>query len=538
MNPFLESLKELKESENHIEFKEAKNDFNYGGGEHKDPRKRRHCILGYMAALANEGGGRLVFGMVDKRPHEIVGTTFEKGNLGALEDAIYEYHGIRVNIEEHFDGDRRVVVFNVPSRPIGKMLRFEGVPLMRIGESLREMSDEEMRRILNEQEPDFSAKICEGLTLGDLDSEAIRMMKVKYAQKQENPGFKSLPTEQVLRDLELMNGDKLNYASLILLGKQETIHKLLPQYEVVVEYRKNKASITYNARKEFHQPLYLAIDKIWDYLNQPLSNPYAHVQNGPYIYDIQAFNEASVREAILNAVAHRSMQIQSSVVVKQSPDELQVLNPGGFPIGVSKENILYISSTPRSKRLAEVMQKTGLVERSGQGVDKMFANSILDGKDIPSYEGTDEYQVQIAFQSELKYPDLMRFLRVQQEQRGEQNALNVFQLISLYQIFLGQEESVANEMKDWLLTEELIRKYRGKCKLNDKDAKNIVVKEVSERQQNILNVLSLCDSLTTPEISERLSLNIRTVQRELNVLLEKGLVSHTGGRKERKWMVL
>ena len=180
----------------------------------------------------------------------------------------------------------------------------------------------------------------------------------------------------------------------------------------------------------------------------------------------------------------------------------------------------FISSTPRSC------------------VDKMFANSILDGKDIPSYEGTDEYQVQIAFQSELKYPDLMRFLRVQQEQRGEQNALNVFQLISLYQIFLGQEESVANEMKDWLLAEGLIRKYRGKCKLNDKDAKNIVVKEVSERQQNILNVLSLCDSLTTPEISERLSLNIRTVQRELNVLLEKGLVSHTGGRKERKWMVL
>lgn len=80
----------MKESEDHIEFKEAKHDFNYNGGKHTDPKERRHCILGYVAALANEKGGRLVFGMHDKRPHYVVGSTYEEGNLGALEDAIYE----------------------------------------------------------------------------------------------------------------------------------------------------------------------------------------------------------------------------------------------------------------------------------------------------------------------------------------------------------------------------------------------------------------------------------------------------------------
>lgn len=72
MNTFLENLKLLKESEDHIEFKEAKNGFNYNGGRHNDPKERRHCILGYVAAMANEGGGRLVFGMADKSPHDIV----------------------------------------------------------------------------------------------------------------------------------------------------------------------------------------------------------------------------------------------------------------------------------------------------------------------------------------------------------------------------------------------------------------------------------------------------------------------------------
>lgn len=153
-NKYLRELSLSKESEDRIEFKEAKNNFDFNGGSHKDPKERRHCILGYIVALANEKGGRLVFGMHDKRPHEVVGTTYEENNLGALEDAIYEKLQIRVRIKEVFEPSKdapdrkRVVVFNVPSRPIGKMLKFEGVPLMRTGESLREMSDSEMLKIL------------------------------------------------------------------------------------------------------------------------------------------------------------------------------------------------------------------------------------------------------------------------------------------------------------------------------------------------------------------------------------------------------
>ena len=49
---------------------------------------------------------------------------------------------------------------------------------MRTGESLRAMSDADIFRILSEQEPDFSAKICEGLTIEDLDKEAIAEMKI------------------------------------------------------------------------------------------------------------------------------------------------------------------------------------------------------------------------------------------------------------------------------------------------------------------------------------------------------------------------
>ena len=120
MNELLQSISLLKESEDRIDFKEAKNDFNFNGGSHNDPKKRRHCVLGYVVALANEGGGRLVFGMADKYPHQIIGSNYEKGNLGNLEAAIYDALRIRVHITEEFDEDKRVVIFTVPSRPIGR----------------------------------------------------------------------------------------------------------------------------------------------------------------------------------------------------------------------------------------------------------------------------------------------------------------------------------------------------------------------------------------------------------------------------------
>ena len=112
------------------------------------------------------------------------------------------------------------------------------------------------------------------------------------------------------------------------------------------------------------------IDKVWDYINQPASNSLLHYNDGSYIFDIPSFNKGAIREAILNACCHRSMLIQSDVVIKQYPDA------GGFPSGVDMNNILTVNSVPRSKLMSEILQKTGLVERSGQGVDKMFYNCI------------------------------------------------------------------------------------------------------------------------------------------------------------------
>ena len=77
----IEKLKQLKESEDKVEFKEATHNYPYNGGSHTSQEERRKCFLGYIVAFANEGGGMLVLGMADKPPHDVVGSDFGEGNI-------------------------------------------------------------------------------------------------------------------------------------------------------------------------------------------------------------------------------------------------------------------------------------------------------------------------------------------------------------------------------------------------------------------------------------------------------------------------
>lgn len=443
----IDELKILREKEDHVEFKRAKHNFPFAGGDKSDIRERRKCVLGYVVALANEKGGRLILGMEDAYPHVVVGSDFAIGETGALEDEIYERLHIRIRTEELYDDSGlRVLVFNVPSRPIGKALRFEGVPLMRIGDSLREMDDAEYLSIISEQDPDFSAKICEGLTIDDLDPQAVQNMRKRIADQRNRKDILTLPLTQLLHDLLLIDDDgKLKYATLLLLGKEEAIMKYLPQANVVIEYRNSHSQVRYAARQEYRLPLFVAIDKIWDYINQPASNPLLHINDLPQIIDCPAFNKETVREAVINAMIHRSLQMNSDIFIKIFPDMLEISNPGGFPFGVNIGNILTINSSPRSRLMAEAIEKTGLIERSGQGVDTMFINCIKEGKPLPDYSYTDDYQVNLRLCAQI--PDDAFYLFAQDicKRADLLQELNVFDWLALHFVWKSRVEAATTE---------------------------------------------------------------------------------------------
>jgi len=250
----ISELKQLKESEDKVEFKEAKSQYAYNSS--------RKSVLGYTVAFANEKGGYLVFGLEDAHPHTVCGSKAYEGREGQLEQDVYRDTGVRIQTEILFEGINRVLVIKIPSRPVGKPLYFNDVPLMRVGDGLDRMSEEMYLSIVQEQEPDFSAKLCEGINIVDLDEAAIKKMKESYTRKQKNPGFLQLSTEQVLTDLKLLENGKLNYAALVLLAKKEVIHAKLPQSKTIWEFRNSEAQIHHDSREVIDEPLFIAIDSI------------------------------------------------------------------------------------------------------------------------------------------------------------------------------------------------------------------------------------------------------------------------------------
>ena len=240
-------LRQMRESEDHVEFKKGEHgNVSYNGAGQDHPKDRRKCILGYVTALCNEGGGRMVVGMHDKHPHHVVGTTQNENALGELESNIYCDTDIRTSVYELYEDEAnktgRVLVIEVPSRPIGKVYKFEDVPLMRVGEELLPMDDKTYLSIIQEQEPDFSEQFCDNATFEDLDIEAIKIMKEKYAKKQDNPSFVSLDDRQALSDLHLIVDNHVTNAAVLLVGtNNKQIAQKLDQMGFLEKHGKTNA---------------------------------------------------------------------------------------------------------------------------------------------------------------------------------------------------------------------------------------------------------------------------------------------------------
>lgn len=461
----IEQLKYCKESEDKVEFKKGEHgNVAYDGGSRLKPSERRRCILGYVTALCNEKGGSLVIGMEDKYPHKVVGTRQDENSTGELEANIYRDTGIRPKIYELYEDEAekkgRVLVIDVPPRPAGTVFKFEDVPLMRVGEELKPMSDEVYLSIIQENEPDFSQQICRDATLDDLDPDALSVLKEKYARKQNNPIFLTLSNRQILSDLQLITDEGVTNAAVILLGKEDFIKRVYPQASVMLEYRHSESQITFDNRISYSQPFFIMIDRLWHDID--LRNGKFQIKEGPYIFDVPYFNEEVIRESINNAITHRDYTRHSETVIKQYPQKLIVTNAGGFPHGVTIDNILTVPSTPRNRLLADVLSKTGIVERSGQGVDKIFYRTLSEGKEAPDYSGSDAFNVELILSAIIQDKAFALFIESVQQNLAEDNKLSVFEIVVLDKIRRNEKTTALDKAVIKQLMDRNLIEKRGK----------------------------------------------------------------------------
>jgi ATP-dependent DNA helicase RecG len=378
----------------HFEFKEAKQRYSLDD------------LAKYLCALANEGGGRVILGVTNSRPRQIVGTQA----FSQIEDArraLVEKLPLRIEVAEVAHPRGRVLVFKAPPRPIGVPLKVDRVYWAREADSLVPMSEARLRAVFDEAGRDFSAEICPAASVEDLDPSAINEFRRRWVEKSGNQALVTLSPEQLLRDAEVLSDEGLTYAGLILFGSRAALGRLAAQAEIVFEYRSSEAAGPAQQRKEYRQGFFSVYEDLWATIN--LRNDVQHYQDGLFVLDVPTFDERSVREAVLNAVSHRDYRLGGSIFIRQYARRLVVESPGGLPLGVTPENVLDRQS-PRNRRIADVLLKCGLVERSGQGMNLMFEHSISQGKLRPDLLGTDAYQVVLTLHGEVNDPRFIQFL--------------------------------------------------------------------------------------------------------------------------------
>lgn len=426
-----------KEGES-LEFKTAKNRFDF------------EELTNYCVALANEGGGRIVLGVTDRRPRKIVGTrAFAQPER--TRHGLCERIPLGIDFEEirHPDceSDSRVLVFSVPSRPVGMAIQYKGRRWVRKGDSLVEMSDNRLREIHTEGGHDFSADPVDGLSLVDLNESAIEDFRRRWIARVTKADdqalaqrIASLTKEQLLVDAEAYTDESLNYAALVLFGNRAALTKHLAASEVVFEYRSSDASGPAQDRKEYREGFFGFYDELWKVIN--LRNDKQDFQEGLFVTPIATFSERPIREAILNAVSHRNYQLGGSIFIRQYPRRLEIDSPGGLPVGITLENILD-RQNPRNRRIAEILTKCGLVERSGQGMNLIFEELIKQSKPFPDFARTDQYQFAITLHGTVEDPAFIRFVEKISKETNASFSTNDWRIMAA--TGRGEQPSEGNE---------------------------------------------------------------------------------------------
>lgn len=382
-----------------LELKEAKVQYSVMGWE----KRNRNSIYAYTVALGNEWGWKLLLWV--KNDKTIVGTNLPL-NFNDVKTQIYNKIGKRIQIEEVLCSEgKKVIVILIPPRWIGEVLKFYGVPLMRVGEELHDMDDATQRKILLEWESDWSAKIVPWAGIQDLDDNALREFEILYKKYKGT----SLSVQQILVNLWLIRGWDITYASLVLLGKQESLRKYLANAEVIFQYRNNKHDITYSDRENYREAYILSQAKIWNKIYS--RNQITQIHEWFITQEIPSYNEEAVKEAINNAIVHRDYRDPGSITIKQSSQEFEVQSPWGFLPWITVENIVDTPSKPRNRLLAETLEHIRFVQRAWQGMDTIFQTSIEEGKWRPDFSQSDEYNVVLKISAQIKNKWFLEFLQ-------------------------------------------------------------------------------------------------------------------------------
>lgn len=193
-------------------------------------------------------------------------------------------------------------------------------------------------------------------------------------------GWKRVTSER-LRHAELASDDRLTVAgALYLLPDPATV---LGKASVELLRFPEDTTVDYDRREEIRGPIHHVLEQIVSRIRDELGTEL--VVLGTRRYELPRLPEVVLREAVANALAHRSYEAAGTAVrVELRPSALVVRSPGGLPEPVTVENIREATAA-RNLVVIRILRHLGLAEDAGRGVDVMQDTMAAEMLDPPRF---------------------------------------------------------------------------------------------------------------------------------------------------------
>lgn len=332
-----------------------------------------------ITALSNTDGGVILIGVTDEGT--VTGRALTAGVEEAVHDAALTVHDPgRYRIRELMIDGTLITVVSVAKRSQGFAQTPDGQVLVRRGARSVPLVGAELLSFITSRALERFDTTESGVSFRDANPELVEELRAAFRWRKD-------AVQARLREHRFITDGavpQLTVAGALLLldAPQERLGK---SFIEVLRFPDDREE--YDRRVEVAGPAQAQIANVTKFLMEELGTDL--IVSGVRRYELPRLPEVVLREALANAVAHRSYEeLGRAIRVEIRRDRVVITSPGGLPEPVTEEN-LRETQAARNIVLIRALRQLQLAEDAGRGIDVMqdsMAEALLDP---PTFEDLD-----------------------------------------------------------------------------------------------------------------------------------------------------
>lgn len=386
-------------------------------------------LLDAVVALANSDGGTVYLGVeddgtptgIDKVHQDAVGLSAMIANRTVPPvSARAQIVGTEKTPVMQIDVPKsRSVVSTKSGKVLRRRMKVDGTP-----ESVPMYPYEIATRLSDLGRLDFSAQPVPDATRDDFDPlERDRLRRIIGTYQSSDRNLLELTDEELEKSLQLtvtVDGKTMpTLTGLLLLGKGESLKRFVPTHRASFQVM---SGTDIKVNQDYAGPLLKTIEQINDMFSP--WNPSVELSVGLFSMMVPEFDHRAFREALVNAFGHRDYTLLGRVRVQLDDAGLTIANPGGFVEGINIHNLLTAEPHGRNPCLMDVLKRTGLAERTGRGIDRIFEGALNYGRPLPDYSRSNRRGVSVLLPRSVPDKAFVELLAEERERSGKSMSLD------------------------------------------------------------------------------------------------------------------